>query len=195
MLSFIAEEISLRLVANRHISINKMKYYTYGIELILNDIMIFLSIAIISILSGKIIISIAYALTYCPIRSYAGGYHCETYKKCYLTTMVLYISMLFLNQFLSNYRFIVSLILIAIAFPVVLILSPVDYGNGPISNDERRKFRMKIIVLLTIAVTGFIIAVVLHETEIAFSISWGIFIVFFLMLLSVLKRKRNEVRK
>lgn len=51
MLQAIAEEISLRLVANRVISIEKRKYYTYGIELVLNNLLIFLSITLIGVLT------------------------------------------------------------------------------------------------------------------------------------------------
>lgn len=185
MLSSIAEEISLRLVADRLVPIDKMKYYTYGIELVLNNFLVFLSIAIISVLTGNIFISLVYVLTYCPIRNYVGGYHCKTYAKCYLTTLFLYISMLIFDQYLSNNRLIVSLILIAITIPVILILAPVDYGNDPISNEERREYRFKSAVLIVIAIIGFVLAIVLHQTEVAFAISWGISMVLLLMLLSL----------
>lgn len=50
MFNSIAEEISLKLVADKLIPIDKMKYYTYGIELVLNNLLIFLSISVISFL-------------------------------------------------------------------------------------------------------------------------------------------------
>lgn len=188
MLSSIAEEISLRLVADRLIPIDKMKYYTYGIELVLNNFLIFLTIAVISLLTDKIFISFVYILTYCPIRNYVGGYHCKTYQKCYLTTLILYVSMLFFNQYLSTNRLTISFILFAITIPAILILSPVDYGNGAISKDERKTYRQKSAMLIAIAIVGFVLAIVLQHTEIAFAISWGIFIVFILMLLSVFSK-------
>lgn len=198
MIQAIAEEISLRLVANRIITIEKRKYYTYGIELVLTDFITFLSIALIGTLSGNIFISLVYALTYCSIRNYVGGYHCKTHMKCYCTTLSLYISMLLFNYYLSDNRLIVSYILIAIAIPVIYIFTPVDYGNGPISDDGRKKYRVKSIVLIAIAFAAFILSNVLHQTEISFAISWAIFMVFSLMLLSLfsnlseLRRKKND---
>jgi accessory gene regulator B len=191
----IAEEISLRLVANKIIAIEKRKYYTYGVELVLDDLIIFLTISIIGALTGKIIISLIYAVTYCPIRNYVGGYHCKTHMKCYFTTLFLYIAMLLFNYYLLNSRLIVSSILIAIAIPAIFIFSPVDYGTDPISDDDRKKYRVKSILLLTIAFCGFILATTFHQTEISFAISWGIFMVFSLMLLSLLTNLSESRQK
>ena len=198
MIQAIAEEISLRLVANRMISIEKRKYYTYGIELILNDLITFLSIALIGVMTGKIFISLIYTLTYCPIRNYVGGYHCKTHMRCYCTTLFLYISMLLFDFYLSDSRWIVSYTLIAIAIPVIFIFTPVAYGNGPISDGDRKKYRIRSIVLIAIVLAGFILANVFHQTEISFAISWGIFMVFSLMLISLFsnlleaRRKRDD---
>jgi accessory gene regulator B len=191
----IAEEISLRLVANRMISIEKQKYYTYGIELVLNDFLVFLSIALIGTLTGKLFTSFIYALTYCPIRNYVGGYHCKTHMKCYCTTLFLYISMLLFDYYLSDDRLIVSYILIAIAIPAIFIFAPVDYGNDPICDEDRKKYRVRSIGLIAIAFVVFVLASVLHRTEISFAISWGIFMVFSLMLVSLFSNLSKARRK
>lgn len=196
MFNSIAEEISLKLVADKLIPIDKMKYYTYGIELVLNNLLIFLSISVISFFVDKVFISLVYILTYCPIRNYVGGYHCKTYLKCYITSMSLYISMLIFDTYLTNNKLIVSFILLVITIPIILILTPVDYGNGPISNDERRIYRQKSAALIAVASIVFFLAKLLHQTEVAFAISWGIFMVFSLMLCSLFSKKiRIEVKK
>lgn len=195
MIQAIAEEISLRLVANRMISIEKRKYYTYGIELVLNDFLVFLSIALIGTLTGKLFTSFIYALTYCPIRNYVGGYHCKTHMKCYCTTLFLYISMLLFDYYLSDDRLIVSYILIAIAIPAIFIFAPVDYGNDPICDEDRKKYRVRSIGLIAIAFVVFVLASVLHRTEISFAISWGIFMVFSLMLVSLFSNLSKARRK
>lgn len=184
----IAEEISLRLVADRFIPIDKMKYYTYGIELVLNNLLIFLSITVISILTDNVFISLVYILTYCPIRNYVGGYHCKTYSECYFTTLILYIFMLIFDTYLFDSRLIVSCILLVITTPIILIFTPVDYGNGTISNDDRKRYRQKSAMLIVIALLGFIFSIVFHQPKVAFAISWGIFIVFLLMMRSLLSK-------
>jgi accessory gene regulator B len=182
----IAEEISLRLVADKLIPIDKMKYYTYGIELVLNNFIIFLSITVISILTDNVSISLAYVLTYCPIRNYVGGYHCKTYAKCYFTTLTLYILMLIFDTYLSGNRLMVSCILLVITTPIILVLTPVDYGNGTVNNDDRKKYRQKSAMLIVIALLGYIFSIVIHQQKVAFAISWGIFMVFLLMMRSLL---------
>ena len=70
MLKYLAEEISLRLVTNKIITDDKRKYYTYGLELILSDIFIFLIIALVAILTNTVLMSAVYACTFCILRSY-----------------------------------------------------------------------------------------------------------------------------
>lgn len=198
MIQSISEEISLRLVTYKIISIENRKYYTYGIELVLNNFIIFLSIVLIGVLTKKILISLIYVVTYCSIRNYVGGYHCKTHLKCYCTTISLYLLMLFLNYYLSNNRLIISYSLILIAIPVIYIFTPVDYGKDSITEDERQKYRIKSIILIAVSLFLFIMANVLHWTEVSFAIAWAIFIVFSLMLLSLIlnlsetRRKKNE---
>lgn len=198
MIQSISEEISLRLVTYKIISIENRKYYTYGIELVLNNFIIFLSIVLIGVLTKKILISLIYVVTYCSIRNYVGGYHCKTHLKCYCTTISLYLLMLFLNYYLSNSRLIISYSLILIAIPVIYIFTPVDYGKDSITEDERQKYRIKSIILIAVSLFLFIMANVLHWTEVSFAIAWAIFIVFSLMLLSLIlnlsetRRKKNE---
>jgi accessory gene regulator B len=196
MLQAIAEEISLRLVANRIIGIDKKNFYTYGIELLIINFLIFLSIAIIGILTNKIVISLIYAFTYCPIRNYAGGYHCKTYSRCYITTLTLYLFMLFLDTVLTANKCAVSYTLISIAVPMIAIFTPVDYGNGPIEAADKKKYRIKSIILLAIAVAVFITVSLFHQRDFSFAISWGVFVVFLLMLVSLfsnfMKSRRRE---
>ena len=158
MIQIISEEISLRLVSNKIISIENRKYYTYGIELVLNNFIILLSIALISVLTKNIFISLIYVVTYCSIRNYVGGYHCKTHIKCYCTTLSLYLLMLFFNYYLSYNRLIVSFCLVAIATPIIYIFTPVNYGNESITEDERKKYRIKSIILITISLFIYILS-------------------------------------
>lgn len=195
MIQNIAEEISLRLVSNKIISIENRIYYTYGIELVLNNFIIFLSIVLIGVLTKMIFISLIYVVTYCSIRIYVGGYHCKTHMKCYCTTLSLYLLMLFLNYYLSNNRLIFSYILIAIAIPIIYIFAPVDYGNGSISDDDRKTYRTKSIILIAVSLAIYIWANILHQTEVSFAIAWAIFIVNSLMLLTLFLNLSETRRK
>ena len=185
MLKAIAEEISLRLVANKMISIENRKYYIYGIELVISDFLICLSIFGLAILTGKIVISLVYAITYCVLRSYVGGYHCKTYAKCFFTSLSLYIIMLILDFSIKNSKLIVSCILLIIAVPIIVIFTPVDYGNDPLDETAKRKYWTKSIIFMILVIIAFIFASIFHQPEISFAMSWGIFMVFSLMLPSV----------
>lgn len=103
--------------------------------------------------------------------------------------------MLLFNYYLLDNRFIVSLILIVIAIPAIFIFAPVDYGNGPICDNDRKKYHIKSTILIAIAFAGFVLANVFHQAEISFAISWGIFMVFSLMLVSLFSNLSEARRK
>lgn len=195
MLKTIAEEISLRLVANKIISIDKRKYYTFGIELALNDFFIFLSLILIAVFSKKILISLIYIITYCSIRNYVGGYHCKTYLKCFCTTLILYSSMLLFDTYLKDIKFIIAYILMCVSTPIIIVFTPIDYDKDPISSETKKKYKKKSIILITIASVGFVLANIFHKVDISFAISWGVFMVFSLMLLSVFLNLTESRRK
>jgi accessory gene regulator protein AgrB len=96
--------------------------------------------------------------------------------------------MLIFDTYLFDNRLIVSCILLVTTTPIILILTPVDYGNGPISNNDRKKYRQKSAMLIVIALLGFIFSIVIHQPKVAFAISWGIFMVFLLMMRSLVSK-------
>ncbi|XOQ42858.1 MAG: hypothetical protein ACFWTN_00130 [Clostridium sp.] len=182
MLHEIAEEISLKLVINKLIPIENRSFYTYGIELSLNDICILFSITLIALLLDKVIVSLLYVITYCVLRQYVGGYHCKTYMRCFSTTLILYILMLIFNTYLGSARVVVSYVLVGIAAPLIFILAPVHYRDDPDDDINRKKYRVRSLIWLFLSIIGFFLASLFHLSEISFAIAWGVFMVFLLML-------------
>lgn len=190
MLRAIAEEISLRLVANKIITIENREFYIYGIELVLNDIFILAAVALIAVLSGTVVPSFAYVVVFCSLRSYVGGYHCKTFLRCFCTSVSLYLSMVLLNFLVPDLKFIISCIIMAISVPLILVFSPVDYGNASASEAEMKKFRVLSIVLTSTASAAYVVFCFFFS-DISFAISWAVFAVFILMALSLVKKKER----
>lgn len=192
MLKNLAEEISLCLVTNKIITDDKRKYYTYGFELILSDILIFLILTAVAILTNTGMMSAVFACTFCILRSYSGGYHSKTYAGCFMITISIYSLLLILNTMLNELRTAMGIAMIVVSLPIILKLSPVENINHPIMWRDSKKFKKISTTLAIVFVLIFMASLIYISDEIAFSIAWSLFATAFLMLLSMFFNKKEE---
>lgn len=193
MNNYIADELSLCLVVNKIIPIEKRKYYTYGIELILNDLLIFIMVISIALITNTIAISILFTFSFCSLRTYTGGYHSKSYARCFVTATANYLSLLVFNSVLEEYRLCAGVIMMILSVPVVWIFSPIKHDNHSFDEREKEKYKkVSRILIITISVL-FILSVVLLSDQIVFVLAWSVFATSFLMLLAIILNKKEEM--
>lgn len=78
------------------------------------------------------------ALFFCIPRTMAGGYHEETFWRCFLTSLMIFSSILVIS---INVEFSIYIKLMVAIITIVLfwIYAPVDHPNKPIISEYRRK--------------------------------------------------------
>lgn len=199
MLKFLAEKLSLKLVTNNIIEDHKRKYYTYGIELFLNDIMIFLMIGIIAIITNTIIISFIFSILFCYLRAFTGGYHSNSYLGCFCTAIINYITMLILTDLILSKNYIIlENIMMFVSIPVILKFSPVENFNSPLDISEKNKYRKISYILISIYLLIFIIDINFFQSKLSIVIAWSVFFIAVLMLFSIIlqrKEKKNNAKE
>lgn len=185
MLGFLADELSLCLVVNKIIPVEKRKYYTYGIELFLNDIFIFIVIISIALVTNTFLNSIIFTFSFCLLRAYTGGYHSKSYTRCFITAMANYLSLLTLNFILGEHRVYVSVAMMILSIPIIWIFSPIKHINHPFSEKEKVKYKKNSRILAIFISILFAISVTFLFYQVAFVLAWSIFMTSLLMLLAV----------
>jgi len=192
MLKKLSEEISLLLVSNKIISIENREIYIYGIELLLSNMITFIAIIFISIVTKTFLISMLYSLIFCSLRIFAGGYHCKTYISCFFTSISIYILMLVLNFQLDSIKSILSIILVVLFSPIILMFAPVEHENNPLTAEEKVKYR-KCCIIITLAIIAlFIVSILFSLFEISFIISWTMTAVAALIIISKIEGGKNN---
>lgn len=192
MFKFLAQELSLKLVTNNIIDDSKREYYTYGIELILNDIMIFLMIGFISIITHTIVISFVFSLLFCCLRAFSGGYHSKSYLGCFCTALINYIAMLIITNLIFSKTYIVlENIMIFASTPIILILSPVENINRSLDISEKNKYRNISYILISIYLLIFIIDINFFHSKLSIVIAWSVFSTAALMLFSIILQRKE----
>ena len=101
-----------------------------GITVLLNLI----STIVIGVIAGKVFESIAFLVFYIPLRSYAGGYHASTPRRCYFIFIVIIMAMLLFIGYVD--LSIIYIILLLVGMVVCFAFAPVEDKNKPLDRDE-----------------------------------------------------------
>lgn len=84
MVEFLAEYLTDILILNGIISVDKRDFYMYGLELFSIKTSFYLTILVLSLITGTLPISILYILLFTMLRQYTGGYHSKSFTLCFL---------------------------------------------------------------------------------------------------------------
>lgn len=166
----IIQRVTDELVSNKIIDSEDCELYTYGLQqgaLILLNI---LTILIVGKIFGMLWESVVFMVTYIPLRTYAGGYHARTQLKCYISSVVLIVTVLFGIRFIPWTNFICITIAI-ISGLIIYILSPVEDSNKPLDVAEVKVYGKKARMILALEFGVFILLVNLGVKSIATCLS------------------------
>lgn len=154
MIKFVSQKITVFLLHQNVIEDEDSDIYRYGIELIVSSIISVLNIMLISFLFGIPFAGIVFLAVFIPLRMYAGGYHSDTYLKCNILFILVYLLVLliwhgFIIYGLTGYSFIFMIA----AFIVICLKAPVENRNKRITSYERKRYsRISLIIICLLVV-------------------------------------------
>lgn len=173
MLEKVTNFITKKMFHAKVIEEEDLELYQYGIR---NGIMMlvnWMGMIIAGICFGDVLEMLAFAVAYFFLRSYAGGLHMSTHKRCFLFSVPVYLLCAWgiCNMSISFYC-LIGILLVAIV--VLLVIAPVEDENKPLDTVEKtvyKKMTMGIVMILSIG------AVFLYQVQMysyASSIIWAV---------------------
>lgn len=148
-----ANKVTSFLYYNKYIDSDKYDYevYLYGFEILVASILNSVAILLIGLLFDRFLHSIVFLSCYCPLRQFAGGYHADTYKRCFFIFVVIFLLTIFLSNVLG-YTELKSLIILfsILNWGSICLLSPVEHVNNPLTDNERIKYKKNARLIATI---------------------------------------------
>ena len=146
MINELSEKISNRLLRKKIIDNEEKEIYQYGMNQMLLSLINILTTLMIGILLGMLWQCVIFTFSFMVIRTYAGGYHASTQKRCYLLTASIIIATLSVIKYveINNY---ICLILLSISSVIILMFSPVGSENKPLDDIEIVIYRKKTIIV------------------------------------------------
>lgn len=134
--------------------------------------------------------TIIFLLAFGSLRRYAGGYHADSQKRCYIISLlVVFLSLLYIRQIKCN--LIIGFFIQTFNLLMIMSLSPVENTNRRLDDSEKKKYgnRTKITVILL-----YILYCLLRITKyiyIATPIAAACFIVNLSLTIGYIKNKKS----
>lgn len=201
MIRKISQLASQKFVFYKIIHENDYEIYRYGFELFFSLLLTVIIIFIISFFLEKMFETFLYLIGFFIVRIICGGYHAKHHISCFITSLLTYCLFLFLYNLIIKDKFslffIVLMILISVL--IILVFTPVEHPNNPMSIYRKKKNRRRGFILsISIFVTFLITMIAPFLTDYFIPVFIGIFIAAVAMLVAeieILFLKRKEVRE
>lgn len=130
----------------------------YGLQQLFTILLNVFTAIWIGYLFGLVLESIAALVVFIPLRTYAGGFHFENPKYCYVaSSLTVCMQMMFVKYTHLQYSMILASILLVI---LIANLAPVASENKPLSKKETTKYKKTTREILIIIELAMLILVV-----------------------------------
>lgn len=180
----LANKIACEMVMHSIISDDEdtREYYVYGLQLVISAILTFIAMILVAAISGHILECILFTAFFCPLRSLAGGYHCQRFSSCFILSLSLWIILVFMLVMNVFSHIILLSILITIANMYILFNAPMEHKNNPLSSDEMKVFRKHVLIILFLNNICYGLCIVFKVYDYALILCYSMVAIAFLMI-------------
>lgn len=166
MLENLSEDIVFRLIRLKILDVEKGDIYRYGMQVLLLNGSILLSMLGISLLTGTVVHYFFFLMAFCPLRMMAGGYHAKTPAKCFLYSNGLYLLTVVMKylgtEYQVGYLWHIAVIVSAIG---IFAAGPLERTGVYISERKHKKHKIWMCIFLGADIVLFIL---LYITRISY---------------------------
>lgn len=177
MASWVAERMTQMLVTTSLIGEGDRELYSYGFFMLISRIYYFLVAVVTGLLMDIPLESALFYVVFMVLRTYAGGLHAKTETACtILTTFVLAASVFgikLMSMTSSHAPFWLTLLIGCIP---ILLFSPLDNKDKPMTNQEKKHYRVISHVVVFLWLVLALTAKFLVIDMLCYPITFGIFL-------------------
>ncbi len=185
-----SERLAVFLCERKIIEIEQKPIYKYGFEIILSSLIGFLLIFTIGLIFGMLMKACIFYVIFVFTRTYTGGYHANSYLKCNVVLVTIYLFVLVLSELLiSSYSIVIHVMILVIYMSSILGLAPITNINKPMSKEEIKSNRKKSI---WISVLWCIISLILYFFSSKYAIVTALTLFSISMLLIIEKCRKED---
>lgn len=169
MLQKISVNITNRLVRTHVINEEDFDIYQFGLERLFAQILNIITTILLGLAFGMLLECFVFLVAFIALRTYAGGCHATTPRKCYIwTTLIVAASLSAIKYIPENIFIYVALLFVASS--IIVILSPVSSENKVLDAVEKKIYRRKTYIRWGIETIIVILCMLFNMREISICI-------------------------
>lgn len=153
MVRLLSSRLADFLIENKIVEAEDKEIYIYGYEILISSAIGVALVLILGFLFNLVIETVIFLAEFILIRQSCGGYHANSYLKCILSFMSVFVLVILaLNIFLVHYSYLIWIVLSAMCMSVMMELSPIENINKPLTQKTRSRNRKISIVLSAVVI-------------------------------------------
>ncbi len=134
-MNYLSNRIADFYVKRNIIEESDKEVYQAGVELILNEVLSFVLIIVLSSLIWEIRYSIEFLIIFCITRIFCGGFHAKRTYICRMTMLTTFVCVIMVSSFLGKFFTEILCLINLISFLVLLPLIPVKHPNKELTQE------------------------------------------------------------
>lgn len=177
---------------NKNISVDE-EVVKFGLEIIFMKILFAVVVTLIGILMNCFFESIIYTISFSLLRRYGGGYHAESKKKCFVLSVLMLLSGIFIIKISESFDEVIIPAAVITLFSVIYIIcaAPIDTPNKRLDADEISIYGKRTGITVFILVILLVISSYVKAYSFSVSIMIGIIMEAYLMLKGQINNKKT----
>lgn len=141
----------------------------FGVSVLISKSINMITEIIIGCLFFMVKETIIFLIAFTFLRSYAGGFHASSSRRCYISSTATMVLALLVIKYLNGY--IVNIIFALFGIIVCLLFAPVESRNKPIDEIEKKVYRKRTMLILSIIFIAFTVSLLLNIDTIFVTLS------------------------
>ena len=186
-MSNITKKVIDSFIVHKVIAKEDSEIYLYGLN---QGIVIIFNLAttlVLGYLFGAVLESAVFIAAYIPVRCYAGGYHSKTPLRCYILSVFMIATVLYIITH-SVWSTSLVVILTSIGSIIIALLAPVEDKNKPLDKTEQAVFKKRTLLILGVLIILTALSWIAQLHQISASICMALIM---LSVMLVMGKKKN----
>lgn len=189
MIEALSSKATLALIEHSIINAEDKEVYEFGVFQTIVLTINIISTIIIAISMKMEIECLIFSICYISLRTYAGGYHCNSLTNCYLSSNLLTISVLTLLKKTYNLTIVIGIVLI-VAILIIYYLAPIESTNNALTDQDQKNYRCKVLKIMTLQLLVLSICALSRIYTIPLIIAYAIIAISIMLLLGKFKNHK-----
>ncbi len=171
MISKLSQHIAVGLARSSVIQDEDIELYAYGFYVLISKLLFLIISLILGVILNIVLESLVFYVSFSIIRAYAGGVHADKEWKCFVyTTIALLICALGIKLLINFEPTCVYVSMLIASSLLIIIFSPLDTEEKPLSEIEREKYSIISLLILLIYLAMSLVLVITGIRNIKYSI-------------------------